>query len=187
MSLPLFIASENSGNLFFHSQRVDTEQPIFSAICLSLRPSLAHPRSSVSPSGSSHCSYLPFRPILAHLFFENSLFSSQIFPSLYNDIDVLRIILHQISCSSVLFAGDQRCPAPPKQVKDNIPVFCVVLDLIVKKRNRFHCWVQFALNRSVKIKNRCLLSVACPKMCCAVFPSIQARLMLPLVILSSHA
>lgn len=78
--MPFFSASENSGNLFFHSQRVDTEQPIFSAICLSLRPSLAHPRSSVSPSGSSHCSYLPLRPIGTHL----QILSTRLPTSLYS-------------------------------------------------------------------------------------------------------
>ena len=65
-SLPLFKASEISLNLFFQAYSVEGTIPILLAICSSVRPSLAQPSSSVRPSGSSHCSYLPFATRRSH-------------------------------------------------------------------------------------------------------------------------
>ena len=117
---------------------------------------------------------------------KHRLFSGKCFPPFDDDIDISRVKLHAIGVSAVLFACHDCCTRASEKVEDSIAALCVILDLVVKQGNGFHRRVFLVLRRSVKFENRCLLSVGCPKMTCAAFPSVQTRLVLPLVVLPPH-
>ena len=71
-------------------------------------------------------------------------------------------------------------------IEDNVLFLCVIADLIIKEFNRLHCRMNIILFRLVELEYCCLFAIGRPKMARAVFPAIETRLMLPLIVLASH-
>jgi hypothetical protein len=57
-------AAEMAGKRAIHSVNVRSAMPMFAAICMFVRPSLAQPCNRVKPSSVNHSSNLPFLPIV---------------------------------------------------------------------------------------------------------------------------
>jgi len=72
----------------------------------------------------------------------------------------------------------------PANVSSTVALLRAVLDQVVKEGDRLHRWVFLVLARALKLQDGCLFPVAVPRMGTALAPAVQARLVLPLVILS---
>lgn len=117
---------------------------------------------------------------------KHRLFSCKVLPTLNASVNISRIEFHTPCHSSVLLASHNCRSASVKQVEDYISALCIVLNLVIKQSNRLHCRMYICLCRSLIINNRCLLSITRPQVTCAFFPTIQTRLVFPLIILSTH-
>ena len=96
----------------------------------------------------------------------------QLFPSINNDIRILRIVLHAESVSAILLRCHDRCAGPSEQVEDILSRLAGALHLVIKQLNRLHGRMLRRLDRLIEIQHSCLPAVLEEVVLLAFRPSV---------------
>ena len=112
--------------------------------------------------------------------------AGEILPALDDHVAVARIEFHQVRHAAVFLCRDRGGAGACKAVEDDVAALGIVEQLILEDRNRLHRRMLAVARRLVEFHDGRLLAIIGPQMGGAVFPTIEARFMLPMKILPSH-